>query len=268
MRKIWVMAGLVLIFALGFFGYARFRAAHRVRLLIPMYQYPGPGWLGVEASAKTHPLVIVNPASGPGNKPDVAFQLAIQALQGKGIGVLGYVASQWGQVPLAVMEREIRHWKIWYHVDGIFVDSASAQCSPALNRYYRSLSRYIRAQMGSGAWTVINPGVPPGACLAKDWRVLVVYEGSGQPFPFSPKAWMRTLPADRFAAILYRMPATGFFSRIQTAQAAHFGWIFLTDLGTLAHPNAYDRLPSNFTREVAAIARANRLGSEIQAEFH
>ena len=73
--------------------------------------------------------------TGAGTSPEPGFQAAVRSAQAAGIRVIGYVATEYGQRPIAQAEADARNYKAWYGVSGIFLDQAPA--SRAQLGYYR-----------------------------------------------------------------------------------------------------------------------------------
>ena len=75
-------------------------------MLVPLYVYPAdvhtnPAYnrlMDLKRRYETVPMwVIVNPASGPGERVDANYTKAIDRLRGAGCVVLGYVTTSYGK---------------------------------------------------------------------------------------------------------------------------------------------------------------------------
>ena len=68
--------------------------------------------------------MILNPATGvgAGSAPDPDFQAAAQAGADAGSVVLGYSSTADGLRPIGQVEADVRNYKAWYGVTGIFLD--------------------------------------------------------------------------------------------------------------------------------------------------
>src|SRR4029079_5328830 len=138
--------------------------------LIPAYLRPD----GIVALADAAPgprLLIVNPASGPGEHPDADYRRAIAHAQARGARVLGYVSTTFGQRHYADVLADAGRYRDWYGVDGIFLDEVSHD--DAQLPYYAALSHSLR---GDGE-LVLTPGTVPARGYFDLADVVVTYEG-------------------------------------------------------------------------------------------
>jgi Spherulation-specific family 4 len=167
--------------------------------LIPAYLRPD----GIVALADAAPgprLLIVNPASGPGEQPDADYRRAIQHAQARGARVLGYVATTFGARDSAAVLADAERYRDWYGVDGIFLDEVAH--GDAQLPYYAALSRGLR---GDGE-LVLNPGTVPARGYFDLAELVVTYEG-----PFADYAtrlaqapgWLAGVGANRTAHLVY-----------------------------------------------------------------
>ena len=167
------------------------RAQQRTGVLVPLYVYPGDvsrnqaynRLIAVKRRYETVPVwVIVNPASGPGERVDDQYTRAIDRLCGAGCVVLGSVATGYGRRPPADVQADIDRWLEYYpRVHGIFFDEMNNEDSAQAADYQAALSRYAHDR---GCWpTVANPGTDtPGRYFAAEAAdVFVVHEGGAWP---------------------------------------------------------------------------------------
>jgi hypothetical protein len=126
--------------------------------------------------------VIVNPASGPGQKVDANYNKAIDRLVGAGCVVLGYVATSYGKRSSQDVRKDIDRWLDMYpRAQGIFFDEMIYEDTDAAVKYQAALNRYAH---DAGCWpTVANPGADtPGRYFASGAAdVIVVHEGHSLP---------------------------------------------------------------------------------------
>ena len=139
--------------------------------------------------------------------------------------VIGYVWTNYGQVPLATAEAGIDNWYRFYPHDiaGIFLDGANDTIpgtSTSNAPYYGALASFIRTKHvhGRGTEVVLNFGSDPAsgwmfASTAKQNANLVVtFEGAYDDPSLNPytawtqPAWELHYPAADFAAIVYDAP--------------------------------------------------------------
>jgi hypothetical protein len=188
--------------------------------LIPAY---GPA--SVLAGLSGHPgrrrLVIVNPASGPGQQPQPSYREAITTARKNGARVLGYVPTAYGARDPSAVAADIDRYQAWYRTDGIFLDEVASD--PERLGYYEAISRQVRS--GADRILVLNPGRVPAPGYAELADVIVTFEG---PFADYARAlqemppWVRALPPARVAHLVYGASAAEAAASIHTdAQAGH-----------------------------------------------
>jgi Spherulation-specific family 4. len=121
------------------------RAQQRTGLLVPLYAYPANvhtngtfnRLIDVKRRFETVPIwVILNPASGPGEKVDANYSKAIDRLQGAGCVTLGYVTTSYGKRPAADVERDVDRWLAMYpRIHGVFFDEMRYEDDDAAAAY-------------------------------------------------------------------------------------------------------------------------------------
>ncbi len=230
-------------------------------ILVPAYFYPaGAGlrqWEQLLEAAKRHPEVpiaaVVNPASGPGERPDPNYQNLVRRLHRR-VVLLGYVATGYGQRASQQVRRDVDRWLEFYPgIRGFFFDEQSRQLEH-LERY-ACWANYARARL-PGALIVSNPGTSLPLEFAR-WRtadVFCIYEGAEVPQYLHQPQWTH-LPAGAVPAVLWHQRSfrqgTTQWSRIALPPKA---WIFCTDAGP---PNPWNRLPSYWWELVRWIQQSN-----------
>jgi hypothetical protein len=217
----------------------------RRMLLIPAYVPPDAV---LELARAVRPrLLVINPASGPGAAADDAYGDAVRSAQRAGGRVLGYVPTAYGARDLAQVEAEIDRYESWYGTDGVFLDEAAA-ASGALP-YYRALAGHVRAE--GERLVVLNPGTVPDRAYFDVADVIVTFEGPYARYAAaleSAPAWIRELPPDRMAALVYdasRQQAADVVARTE-----HAGYVYVTS-GTLPHP--WGTVPAYLREENASL---------------
>jgi Spherulation-specific family 4 len=182
---------------------------HPTTMLVPAYFYPAgdrlPDWNRLAEAARSVPLeVILNPASGPGERQDANYVAVVDALHRSHARVLAYVDSDYGRRPIAAIEKDVRAYPKFYKIDGFFIDQMAN--TPEAVDHYRSIRRLIRRE-DSRYKVVGNPGTPhtlPEYLDAAD--TLVTFEGSARAFaaydPHAAAPWTAGHPPGRFAAII------------------------------------------------------------------
>jgi Spherulation-specific family 4 len=170
--------------------------------LIPAYVEPAAISELAKGGSGRGRLIVVNPASGPGQGADPAYAQAVKAAQRSGSRVLGYVPTGYGTRPVAAVEQDVDRYRSWYGVDGIFLDEASA--NRASLAHYRALSRHVRA--APGQLVVMNPGVVPARGYFALADVIVTFEGPVSAYAGALRetpAWVDDLPRGRIAHLIY-----------------------------------------------------------------
>jgi hypothetical protein len=248
-------------------------------ILVPAYFYPGTGgtegntdgWAQMAASAGKVPITaIFNPNSGPGNSPDPNYISAMTNLELAGGKVVAYVYTNYGNTPIATVEGEINTYLSQYGnltghpitnlINGFFLDGMSN--SPSVVSYYQTLYSYIKG-LSSSYQVIGNPGTttdqsylssnPPTA------NTVMTYEGPAANYPAAtPPSWVSNYPASDFANTIYDETQSGMQSDVSLAAQRNVGYIYVTD-ESLNPPTGYlyDRLPSYWNEEVAAVAAAS-----------
>jgi hypothetical protein len=219
--------------------------------LIPAYVTPA-ALTGVLDAPQVPRVLIINPASGPGTEPHPPYREAVEAAHAKGARVLGYVPTGYGAREAAAAEADIDRYRSWYGVDGIFLDEAAHD--PAQLPYYRALSRHARAG-GGKALVVLNPGRVPARGYFDVADVVVTFEGVAADYAAALQhtpAWVRDLPLDRIAHLLYGASREQALAAVNAPATA--GWLYVTS-GTL--PNPWETLPDFLNEQEAALKRCS-----------
>jgi hypothetical protein len=229
-----VVAGAVaalVAFALGAALGSEARVSCRPAL-VPAYVEPAAlrALAGRPASAE---LVVVNPASGPGERPDPAYRAAVRALQRRGSRVLGYVATDYGRRGRAAVQADVERFAAWYGVDGIFLDEAAA--GEELLAHYAALARHARAT--GPRLVVLNPGVVPARGYLDLADVVVTFEGAYRDYA-PALARMPRLAPERTAHLVYAATPE---QAARVAEQAAAGHLYATP-GAL--PNPWGELPA------------------------
>jgi hypothetical protein len=226
---------------------------------VPAYGYPGTGVWERLSELPAGAVVVLDPADGPGERPDPRYEATVAAVSARGVRIFGYVDTDYGRRPASEMDEDVRRYSRWYRPDGIFLDQtpAAAVASAAIVE----VSSGIRA---AGLALAINPGQPdidPADAELADH--VVDFEGTlttyrAVQFP----EWRRRHEPARFWHLVYDAPdACSMREAALLARARHAGFLHVTD-GHL--PNPWGRLPSYWEAELSLMgepAHAHR-GSE------
>jgi hypothetical protein len=226
-----------------------------LKSFVPAYFTSGT-WSQVTSAKPVPSVMILNPSTGigAGNAPDPGFQAAVRRAQAAGTKVLGYASTANGQRPLSQIEADVRNYRAWYKVNGIFLDSVSGTSSDL--SYYQQLDSYIHDEIhGSKVW--LNPGIYPEQAYMSVGDVLMVFEGTYDQYRnIQVPGWARKYPATRFANTIYNATSSAEAGgAISLAKNSNAGYVFVTDLSL---PNPYLALPSYWSSEHTAITAACR----------
>ena len=212
---------------------------------VPAYQYPAKGqmWAGL-TSLEAGSLVVVNPASGPGDAVDRVYEKALEPLRRKGVRLFGYVDSNYGEHSVDHIVAQAKRWVTLYHPAGIFVDQTSVDSSAV--PYITAIASRLHAL---GLQVTINPGQPKiDQRLLDKVDHIINFEGPlstylNTTFP----DWVHDAPDGLFWHLIYDVKSENEMAEvIDRARDDGAGAVFVTD-GSM--PNPWDRLPDYWTSE-------------------
>jgi hypothetical protein len=217
---------------------------------VPAFFSASSAWAQAIATRPVPHAMFLNINSGPGTAPDPHFQALVRQAQAAGIAVLGYSSTNYGQRPVAAVEADVRDYRAWYGVNGIFLDVI--QGTPGELPYYRTLASYIRATVPNAIiW--MNPGTFPDPGLMSVADVMMVFEGSyAQYISEQVPGWARHYRPDQFANVIYATPPSELASAVRLSRVRRAGYVFVT--GLPGSPDPYDAMPSYWAQEAAAVA--------------
>jgi hypothetical protein len=227
-----------------------------VKLLVPLYTYPGASWDTVAAGAKTVKTVaIINPNSGPGSGPDSTYVTYMNKLNAAGVDMIGYVHTSYGTRSISEVKAEIDIYASEFPlVKGIFLDEAGATAS--VLSYYQQLYTYI---MGMPGWKydVINPGAVPTSGYTSAATQIVSFEDIYSKFASSANPSGATCNnKDQYSVITYGASSSAMQSAIATARSkGYYGWVYVTD--GAAGGSTYNSLASYYASMVSYVASTN-----------
>jgi hypothetical protein len=235
-------------------------SSHCQRVVVPAYFDPTT-WSQATASKPAPSAMILNPATGvgAGTAPDPAFQTAVRQARAAGTAILGYSSTNSGLRPIAQIEADVRNYKAWYGVTGIFLDSVNGVTSEL--PYYEQLASYIhRVIPGSSVW--LNPGIYPDRQYMSVGDVVMVFEGTyAQYRNIQVPSWARDFPPTRFANTIYgALSSSQANMAISLSQRRNAGYVYVTNL---AGSNPYNALPSYWSSEDSAIATGCGQGAAV-----
>jgi hypothetical protein len=218
---------------------------------VPAYPWSSSFWAQAMDSKPAPGVMILNvTGSGAGTAPVSHFQALVKRAQKKGVTVLGYSSTEYGQRPAAAVEADARNYKAWYKVNGMFLD-LTANAGSELS-YYKNLATYIHAvNPGSVIW--LNVGAYPAQGYMSVGNVVVAFEGSYASFrQLRVPAWTAHYKPARFADVIYATPASDLAAAVKLSRQRRTGYLYATELQ--GSPDPYSALPSYWASEVTAIA--------------
>ena len=253
---------------------AAHHATQAVELLVPAYFYPSPDpalsfWdeLTAASAAGAQITAIINPANGVGAAQNADYVNAISSFKDAGGKVLGYAYTCYGGTrctpglpaakSVADVVTEAAQYASWYRVDGLFLDEMSNQASDL--PYYTDLAATLRAQ--HPGWQLVgNPGTATPAAYLNVADTLVTFErGTGSYLGAATEPWMTTADPSRQAHLHYNVAdASQMRTLVSEAVARRAGYLYITDDGA---PNPWDRLPTYWNEELAAVNAANAVSA-------
>jgi hypothetical protein len=218
--------------------------------LVPAYVLPEALTDFVDASPGPVALV-VNPANGPGTEPDDGYRRAIRDAHDRGMTVLGYVPTGYGERPATAVDADVDRYASWYDADGIFFDEAASD--PRHLAHYRELGRHARSAVEG--LIVLNAGTVPDRAYFGVADVIVTFEGPAADYERAiarTPDWLDALPARRIAHLIYDAPE----DRIReiASRPVHAGFVYAT---TGRRPNPWGVLSAAEARAQDEIRRCD-----------
>lgn len=234
------------------------------RIAIPSYQDPGsPQWNAwISPGSSSIGIMIVNENNGDDLSYYPEIAAAIRQARRKGIFVVGYVYTGYGQRDSAIVRKDIDSVFQNYLVDGIFFDEVPTDCNAATPksgttyRYYQDLANYVRSRQAGGRIVILNPGTqPPNDCWMSLANILVSAESNGikdYTQNYQDQAWFHRYSPNRFWHIVYNVAEKSNFDKVVSmSRERGAGWVYITD-GSSNNP--YAQPPAYWSLETSHIA--------------
>ncbi|MEV0169594.1 spherulation-specific family 4 protein [Streptomyces sp. NPDC050803] len=188
-------------------------------LLVPYYEHPSirpAEWDAILAAAPRLHSVVLNPASGPGDRPDAAFAEVAARLRAADVRVLGYADTGYGRRPHADVVRDLSRHRDWYGTDGAFLDQVASG-----REEFAHYQRLAAAAWGLGCRTLtLNHGTSPHPSYARIADVLVTFEGPWTAYRDLPPQPRPGGPGMRLCHLVYGVPAGVDAERLARARGA------------------------------------------------
>lgn len=216
---------------------------------VPAYFYSSTIWTQAIDTRPAPAVMLLNVDSGPGTGPLSHFQTLVRQAQDAGITVLGYSSTSYGQAAIGSVETQVRDYKSWYGVNGIFLDLT--QGTPGEFSYYQTLSNFIRSTIPNGVvW--LNPGDYPASEFMSIANVVMVFEGPYSSYVSDQvPSWVNQYSPSQFAHVIYETPQADLANAVSLSRARRAGHLFVTDLSGSGNP--YGALPSYWSQEADTV---------------
>ncbi len=211
-----------------------------------LFVAPNTSWDTVRTSLPTVPIMVVNPANGPGTSADATYVAAIAKAKSAGMKVLGYITSAQNTKPNATLNAEVDSWISLYNVKDFYIDQMNA--TPENFPYYSEFWSATRNK-NAIAQMIWNTGTTP----IQDYMALpgffVNYQGdSAGYFSATFPSWVSTYAANRFYHIIYGVNDAATMQQVLArSKQSNAGNVYISS------DSSWNTLPSYFATEVAQI---------------
>lgn len=210
-------------------------------VFFPLFTQPGSFWDQMLEYRMEHPslpwISVINPDNGPGKRPNPLYVQHLKDLKEAKVLVLGYVSTYWAAVPLETAKEDIRKYKEFYNLDGIFIDEMSnlKEFVP----YYKELVSYAKS-LGLN-YTIGNTGTDAAPEYVGVVDNIVISEGYGVPTLSRLAGWHADHDKSNFSYIAHSQTTV---DKVFISTAKDFAsFVYVTD-DTM--PNPYNKFPSYF----------------------
>lgn len=231
-------------------------------LLVPAYIDPGgkglKDWERLIAAADRVPIIaIVNRDSGPGKQVDENLRAVLHRARRSKITLIGYVPLKYARRPAADVKAEVDGWLSFYPgvIGGIFFDEQPS--GPEGVPYVAECADYARSRI-KNARIVSNPGAicAPEYLAIAGGPTVCLFENKTGIDAYRPPPWRTRFRAGQMAVVLYDVRTAEEMKRsLREMVRKRSGYVYVTDD---SGANPWDRLPSYWDEEVAAVAAENR----------
>ncbi|MGC9671063.1 spherulation-specific family 4 protein [Planosporangium sp. 12N6] len=217
-------------------------AAARPLLVVPAYFHPAVragDWDRLVTLARRVRLVVLNLASGPGERRDEAFGPVLARIRDARVTVAGYVDTDYGRRPPGAALADLERYQSWYGVDGVFFDRVSVGAEHVAR--YRALAESVRRH-GAGV-VAFNHGAQPVPAYAEHADLLGTFEGPWHAYlDAAVPHWVRASAAHRFFHLVHSVPHAHLGDALDLAGKRNAGGVYATNQGG---GNPWDRLPGD-----------------------
>jgi hypothetical protein len=206
-------------------------------------------------------IAIVNRDSGPGKQVDANLLRVLERARRSKLSLVGYVTLKYARRPVADVKAEVDGWLTLYPgtLDGIFFDEQPS--GPEGVAFVDECTAHVRSRI-KDARIVCNPGTvcAPEYLAIAGGPTVCLFENKTGIDAYRPPPWRTKFPARQMAVVLYDVQTADAMRRsLREMVRKRAGYVYVTDD---SGANPWDRLPSYWDEEVAAIAAENRRASE------
>ena len=186
-------------------------------------------------------FTIINNANGAGAEKSTDFEKQVAIARGKGVKILGYVHTGYGQRDKTEILSDVKKHIEWYNVDGIFLDETISGWTAeqvALIPHYQELHDEIK-KLNSRLFVVANPGTNTIEAVLPTADIFMTYESNANQYITAKdyknrdiiitQPYYRNLPKTKFWHVVYGVTPENYLKVMERAQKEHVGHIYFTD---------------------------------------
>lgn len=186
-------------------------------------------------------FTIINNANGAGAEKSTDFEKQVAIARGKGVKILGYVHTGYGQRDKTEILSDVKKHIEWYGVDGIFLDETISGWTAeqvALIPHYQELHDEIK-KLNSRLFVVANPGTNTIEAVLPTADIFMTYESNANQYITAKdykdrdiiitQPYYRTQPKARFWHVVYGVTPENYLKVMERAQKEHVGHVYFTD---------------------------------------
>jgi len=239
-------------------------SAEPIKLLVPLYVYPGSAWDSVVTAAKTGVkiIAIINPNSGPDSAgPDSSYTTYMKKLTAAGVDMVGYVHTSYGARAVSDVNADVNTYASKYPgLKGIFLDEASPDASEL--SYYTTVYNHIISKSGY-VNSILNPGTQPDQGYLAISSNIVIFEDAGANLKNNYASWVKCAPSSaqksgykyKFSGIAHSTASGSMSGIVNTMVSSGMGLVYVTD--GAAGCCTYNALTSYLSTEASAVKAIN-----------
>ena len=186
-------------------------------------------------------FTIINNANGAGSEKSTDFEKQVTIARNKGVKILGYVHTGYGQRDKTEILSDVKKHIEWYNVDGIFLDETISGWTAeqvALIPHYQELHDEIK-KLNSHLFVVANPGTNTIEAVLPTADIFMTYESNANQYITAKdykdrdiiitQPYYRNSPKTRFWHVVYGVTPENYLKVMERAQKEHVGHIYFTD---------------------------------------